>query len=69
MYLLLSNKVEMTLNYALKWEVELRQNLFKQKKLVLILDLDNTLIHSTPYRGFIRDKNFYGKIDKDRNMW
>jgi len=47
----------------------LKKNLLKQKKLILILDLDNTLIHSTPFRGFINRENYYGKFDRERNIW
>ncbi len=59
----------MGLNYALKQESKLKSNIFKQKKLILILDLDNTLVHATNYKGFVKRPDYYGKFDPVRNIY
>ena len=63
-YILLNDKYEMSLKYALKQESKMRANLLKTKRLVMLLDLDNTLVHATQYSGSIRSPTYYGKFDK-----
>jgi hypothetical protein len=59
----------MSLTYAMKQEETLKRCLLVQRKLILILDLDNTLLHSFQYNGFINDPNYFGLIDFQRNIY
>ena len=68
-YLLINSEFQVSLEYALKEEDKLIQNQLRSKKLVLILDLDNTLLHSTSFPTFVNSPKYYGRIDRERNIF
>lgn len=68
-YMLLSDTFQYGYNLALKKEKELKNILFQEKKLILILDLDNTVLHSRTYPGYIHDPKFFGRLYKGKDIF
>lgn len=56
-------------NLALKKEKELKTMLMKEKKLILILDLDNTVLHSRTINGFVHSPTYNGRIYKNLDLF
>lgn len=57
------------MNLALKKEKELKQVLMKEKKLILILDLDNTLLHSQTIQGYVHNPRYLGRLYKGKDIF
>lgn len=58
MYLLLSDSLKYSKNLALVKEKALKEHLKKERKLILVLDLDNTILHSAEYNGFVHKPDY-----------
>ena len=68
-YLLLDDKLQYGITLALKKEKELKRNLIKEKKLILILDLDNTVLHSTTVNRCVHGSKFKGRLYKGIDLF
>jgi len=55
--------------FALEKEKALKNVLMKEKKLILILDLDNTMLHSTSFSGYQISPSYCGRLFKDKDLF
>lgn len=69
MYLLLSDSLKYSKNLALVKEKALKEHLKKERKLILVLDLDNTILHSAEYNGFVHKPDYWGRLYKGKDMF
>ena len=67
--MLISDHLQYTRRLALEKEKNLKINLHKEKKLILILDLDNTLLHSTTAMQFYHNNLYCGRINKFQDIF
>lgn len=61
-YLSLSQDIHFSNNQAKKLEVEVLQKLKNNKKLILLLDVDNTILHSTSNSSFYNSKSYFDSV-------
>ncbi|CAI2362198.1 unnamed protein product [Moneuplotes crassus] len=66
---LLSDEIQYTERLALVKEKELKDSLLKERKLTLILDLDNTILHSTTGAAKDHDPKFFGRVFPGKNIF
>jgi RNA polymerase II C-terminal domain phosphatase-like 3/4 len=68
-YLLLHDSFQYSRRLALEKEKNLKNLLKKEKKLILILDLDNTVLHTTTLRRYAVGPNYTGHLFKGKDMY
>lgn len=68
-YLLLHDSFQYSKRLALEKEKNLKNLLRKEKKLILILDLDNTVLHTTTLRKYLVGPNYTGHLFKGKDMY
>lgn len=68
-YILINDAFQYSMRLALQKEKELKTLLHKEKKLILILDLDNTLLHSRTVRGYVHSPTHKGRLYKGKDMF
>ena len=68
-YLLLNDSFKYSERLALQKEKELKDVLMKERKLTVILDLDNTLLHSKAFHGYAHSISHFGRIYPGKDLF